>query len=202
MSPDFENTRDIEQRFALKLIASTCNNADYWEDNEISMLVLLLIDELDLRNDNKQLIRFLSEIEHLTPTILTSLLDNHIGLTSQQIISLLTFHETTTTRIIQIIDETLENRILNLKDSSVIETLYSLYENSMTHDDLIQYTTMICNHCGTKKTCGKILSVFTTHFSFMDAAVFIKEVISHGSLYSITIYVHITHYFNYHYRFL
>lgn len=50
----------------------------------------------------------------------------------------------------------------------------------MTHEELLRYALVVCGHARSKRVCGRVLNTFTTHLPFVDAAVFVKEVISHG----------------------
>ena len=79
-------------------------------------------------------------------------------------------------------DGVFELNLIDINDHNIITALCDIInDNQITEEELIKFTTKICEHCETKKICGETINAIVTsfHMEVPDAIAFVHEVISH-----------------------
>ena len=164
--------RKICKLFGTNLLKQALNND--WEDHEVAKLIMLIADELQFTS--KSLYKFLDKSECSTPGIISILIDEGMEFTSSQIVSLLANRSDSTNSFISIINECLEQHIFDIKDEKTLEILSSYIEN-FSYVETQRFVTDICSHANSKKTCGKILNIFSKNLNSQEAASFIVSIV-------------------------
>jgi hypothetical protein len=148
-----------------------------WEDHEIARLVLLIARERQLTP--KKTIKFLASCSICNPVVLSRLGDEGLSFDASQIIIAMYDQARHIDGFIEVINESLEEGILSVKDDETIQALFEIANTSMDTQQQKRFAFKICDHSETKHVCGKILNTFASQFQTAEAAGFVCDVIGY-----------------------
>ena len=80
------------------------------------------------------------------------------------------------------IGDAFELDLIDINDENIMSTLCDVItDNQITDQELINFTTKVCENCETKKLCGETINVIiaSLNMEVPDAIAFIHDVISH-----------------------
>ena len=182
--------RRVQRAFALSLLEQAAGNPT-WEPEELARLVALVVKELDIVGRESRIFDFLSRCSvGGNPVMLRRLQEEvHLELRPDQIGALLYAQATRDAtgdrsvpqpaRFLLLLDEACEQHLFNLGDRDTIEALLDVAVTTVQLDnkDLKRMCVKLCSHCGRKKTCGLILSVFTQDMPTSAVCLYVYDVI-------------------------
>ena len=162
--------------FSLALVAQAKNRS--YEDNEIAQLVLLICKEQNLETD--KLIEFLRDCDIFSPVVLACLKDEGLKIPASSIIDAINNQVYDVSGFIGFVSGCLEQGIFSTGNKENIIALHEIGKAKLNTMQYREFTRVICDHTKTKKQCGKVLCVFTSHMSGAEASTFIYGNINFG----------------------
>lgn len=163
-------------KFSFSLVSSATE--ENWDDSETGKLVLLICK--CLRLSKKKIYKFLNKCRNVSSSLLIQI-SGHVGFTFpiERIIKYLTNGCTSQELIVSKIDDAIENELIDIKDTAVLESLKDTITSNFSLKEMKGFVLMVCEHANSKDVCGRVLDVFTSTMHATEAVHFIVSIISY-----------------------